>query len=157
MLISISDILTELDGVPSATSPPSVNVSLSNQSKHRASPSNPTHEYYIQSHIFLRLILNKVLGSLHTANEAYITPGEAGPIVSSLSIKLDTWYQSLPLEIQFSRHISSFNLTSRVMSSRIVGILFVNSCAGTDVCDSGNCPCDTMPVILCSIAQSSLW
>ncbi|KAN0092135.1 hypothetical protein V8E51_017982 [Hyaloscypha variabilis] len=113
-----SDILTELDGVPSASSLRPITVIPPLSSGHGA-VSDSTHNYAIHSELFLRVILNKVLGGLYTANEAYITPEEAGPVISSVSIKLDTWYQSLPLEMQFSRNISSFHITSRIMPSRI--------------------------------------
>ncbi|PMD33881.1 hypothetical protein L207DRAFT_535128 [Hyaloscypha variabilis F] len=88
----------ELDGVPSASSLQPITVIPPLSSGHGA-VSGSTHDYAIHSELFLRVILNKVLGGLYTANEAYITPEEAGPVISSVSIKLDTWYQSLPLEM----------------------------------------------------------
>ncbi|KAF4629864.1 hypothetical protein G7Y89_g8279 [Cudoniella acicularis] len=109
-----SDILTELDGVPSASSPQPLKLSAPDRSV-----VNSTHEYYFQSQMFLRYCLNRVLGSLYTANEAYITPQQAGPIISAISSNLETWFQSLPLDMQFSRNVSSFNLTPRLMPPRI--------------------------------------
>ncbi|KAE9366820.1 hypothetical protein N431DRAFT_548543 [Stipitochalara longipes BDJ] len=81
-----SDILPDLDGIPSTTSLQLVVVPRPSSSEYGAA-SDSTHE--------------------------------AGPVISSLYIKLDTWYQSLPLDMQFSRNISSFNLNSRLMPSRI--------------------------------------
>jgi hypothetical protein len=138
MLILISDILTELDGVPPATSLPPMDISRPITSKRGVFTNSSAHDHFVQSQLFLRIVLNKVLGSLYTANEAYITPEEAGPVISSLSIKLDTWYQSLPLEMQFSRNISSFNLTSQLMPTRIVSPEFTTNRIQIDCCHRGN-------------------
>lgn len=138
MLILISDILTELDGVPPATSLPPMDISRPMSSKRGVLTNSSAHDYFVQSQIFLRIVLNKVLGSLYTANEAYITPEEAGPVISSLSTKLDAWYRSLPLEMQFSRNISSFNLTSRLMPPGLVSSESTTNRIRIHCCHRGN-------------------
>ena len=126
-----SDILTEIDGVPSqrlhniglsmafdtVTTPPNLMGS---------EPGPPSvHDYAIQelhSHLRLRGYLNSVLANLYTTDRAYCRPDEVAVVLTDIARRLDVWYWSLPLEMRFPRHPAAFLLTMPQMSDLMVSM-----------------------------------
>ncbi|KAK5058967.1 hypothetical protein LTR84_011231 [Exophiala bonariae] len=128
-----SDILTEIDGVPShrlhniglptafdaVTTPPNLMGSEPG--------SSLTYDYAIQelhSHLTLRGYLNSVLANLYTTERAYCRPDEIAANLTDIARRLDIWYWSLPLEMRFPRHPAAFLLTIPRMSDKMVSMKF---------------------------------
>jgi hypothetical protein len=101
-----SDILTELDGIPSQP--------ILNQDVH-------THITVIDKHFWLRNHQNKVL-RLYTTDMAYAQPHDVGDLIRALSTELDSWYRSLPFEDQFVRDITTLRMAgTRAITPVLVG------------------------------------
>lgn len=56
--------------------------------------------------------------------QAYCQPREVSPSISEISMDIETWYRSLPLELQFVRDARSFRILSPFISTRIVSQKF---------------------------------
>lgn len=56
-------------------------------------------------HLQLRIMQNRILDQLYAASQAYVHPSRIGLTVSDTSRKLEAWYRSLPLSMQFSRRV----------------------------------------------------
>ncbi|KAJ9138224.1 Zn(2)-C6 fungal-type DNA-binding domain protein [Pleurostoma richardsiae] len=118
------DILTEIDGFPSATS-----LSLLNQDNAKLNlsdamtPGSPAASHNdrssIGNHVQLRSYLNRILHLLYIPHKAYAQPHELADIVCGLSAKLRQWYQSQPLDQQFVRDVTIFSMNVPSMNVRL--------------------------------------
>jgi hypothetical protein len=126
-----SDILTEIDGVPSqrlhniglsmvydtVTTPPNLVGS---------EPGAPSNDDFVaqelNSHLRLRGYLNSVLSNLYTTERAYCRPDEVAIVLTDIARRLDVWYWSLPLNMRFPRHPAAFLLTIPRMSGLMVNL-----------------------------------
>ncbi|KAL1864271.1 hypothetical protein VTK73DRAFT_6002 [Phialemonium thermophilum] len=117
-----SDILTEIDGFPSADTLPLGNPGALGVTHLASSPGglatgaeSPGRRfgpwgYTIASHLTLRSILNRVLCHLYVPNKAYAQPHELADVVFSLAADLRQWYQAQPLDQQFVRDATVFSM-----------------------------------------------
>lgn len=76
--------------------------------------------------LWLRVCQNKILNELYTASKAYCHPSTIGNSVSQISLLLEDWYRSLPLEMQFSRNIPRLRTGSASEGPILVRILKPN-------------------------------
>lgn len=75
---------------------------------------------YIESHMWLRCHMNRILHLLYGTNKAYAQPHELADIVCSLSAELRQWYRSRPLEQQFVRDATTLSMNVPPASPRLV-------------------------------------
>ena len=124
-----SDILSEIDGVPSQRLH---NIVVALDSETITTPPNlfgneptvPTDEDYqsqeLQAHLRLRGYMNSVLENLYTLDRAYCRPEDVAIVLTDIARRLDLWYWTLPLDMRFPRHPSAFMLASHTMSDHIM-------------------------------------
>lgn len=108
-----SDILTEIDDVPSTISL-GLLASFAERDPGRngytdilagADDSEPPSRAYIDSHLWLRSMLNKILVELYGPDNAYGQPHDISHLVQNLSGQLQSWYLSVPPSQQFENTI----------------------------------------------------
>ncbi len=119
-----SDILSEIDGVPSQRLH-NIAVSLAQEtvttSPHPLGNEQiaPTQDdaltQELQAHLRLRGYMNSILDNLYTLNRAYCRPEDVAVVLTDIARRLDLWYWTLPLDMRFPRHPSAFVLTSHSM------------------------------------------
>lgn len=127
-LLCASDILSEIDGVPSqrlhniavalaqetVTSPSSLSGN-----EPVASTNDDYHSQEVHAHLRLRGYMNSILDNLYTLNRAYCRPEDVAIVLTDIARRLDLWYWTLPLDMRFPRHPSAFVLTSHNMSDMV--------------------------------------
>jgi len=84
------------------------------------SASQPQQDALVESHVWLRSHLNKILRLLYGTNKAYAQPDELSDLVRLLSGDLDRWYKDQPLDQHFVRDATIFNMHAPEMSFRVV-------------------------------------
>ncbi|KIW03132.1 uncharacterized protein PV09_05774 [Verruconis gallopava] len=114
-----SDLLTEIDGILTTPKTSRRVLTANGQGHDRGSvdsfgqyPSPSADEgastqSLIRHHLWLRAFQNRVLTKLYSISRAYCHPSEIGSDVAELSRELEIWYRSLPLDMQFSRNLST--------------------------------------------------
>lgn len=75
---------------------------------------------FLESHLWLRSHLNKVLQYLYSTSKAYAQPHELADLVCNLSADLRGWFQSQPLGAQFARDATAFSMSVPTMPLRKV-------------------------------------
>ncbi len=123
-----SDLLTELDGLPCTDITGLLNQRLSGHhgssieslTTTRDSQDHTPQGASIENHVWLRSHINKVLTLLYNTDKAYAQPDELVGPVKSLSADLDRWYRDQPLDQQFIRDVTIFNMHSPEVSFRLV-------------------------------------
>lgn len=115
-----SDILSEIDGSPSLRIPPSLVSDGSVHSPALAMDSQTSTFDYLAANMWLRSCLNRILGHMFITGQAYCQPREVIPFISEVSMDIEIWYRSLPLELQFVRDARSFHMLSPFISIRMV-------------------------------------
>ncbi|KAK9360201.1 hypothetical protein V1504DRAFT_434083 [Lipomyces starkeyi] len=124
-----SDISSELIG-----SPPTSSLRCSNdfcnlfRSNSNAIPKELDQDivgdrtliFLYKAFLWLRIFLNRILGTLYTTEKAYCHPKDIGPVVAELTEALDSWYHSLPLDMQFAREPTSFRVASQKQSPHLL-------------------------------------
>ncbi|KAF5529810.1 C6 zinc finger domain-containing protein [Fusarium mexicanum] len=111
-----SDILTELDGIPSRTAkmlgkywPSTLNSSIDLHAT-----AGPTDSQRILSlmkrHKELRSYLNHITQDLYLPEKANATPHELAQPIQNYSARLRQWYENLDCENQFARDVMTLNL-----------------------------------------------
>ncbi|KIX01281.1 uncharacterized protein Z518_09006 [Rhinocladiella mackenziei CBS 650.93] len=128
-----SDILTEIDGIPSQRLH-NIGVSLANDTvttppnlfghDFSAPPGESHPSWELQAHLRLRGYLNSVLDNLYTANRAYCRPDDVAEPLTDIARRLDLWYWSLPLDMRFPRHPSAFLFAANRMSAPMDEVMF---------------------------------
>ncbi|KIX93068.1 uncharacterized protein Z520_11125 [Fonsecaea multimorphosa CBS 102226] len=126
ILMSISDILSEIDGVPSdrlhtvivaalnRTTAVTVPQVLGNEPIQASVDNYQSLE--LQTHLQLRAYMNTILEHMYSAQRAYCRPDEVAGVITEIGRRLDLWYWNLPLNLRFPRHPSSFRLASNNVS-----------------------------------------
>ena len=74
-------------------------------------------EKQLAHHFWLRLCQNRLLAELYPVEKAYCHPNEIGQNVTVASRELEIWYRSLPLDMQFARHMT---ITPHMSHKRLV-------------------------------------
>lgn len=88
-----------MDGVPST-------VSLDVLNSYAEMDPGSGGRTYIDCHVWLRNMLNKILVQLYGPGNAYGQPGDLAHLVRNLSQELQSWYASRPPSQQFERGTS---------------------------------------------------
>ncbi|KAL1969238.1 hypothetical protein VTN77DRAFT_492 [Rasamsonia byssochlamydoides] len=121
-----SDILSEIDGAPSTRVPRILPTKSDAQSSslvhdgHIAVVSAPSPDYYyFSANLWLRSYLNRILGRMFTTDQAYCQPKDVGSMITEISLEIESWYRSLPLDLQFVRDARSFRLLRPAIPTRM--------------------------------------
>ncbi|EQB54049.1 hypothetical protein CGLO_06159 [Colletotrichum gloeosporioides Cg-14] len=101
------DILTEVDGIPSDKT-----------FEVLTKTNDESMSGFLESHLWLRSHLNKVLQYLYSTSKAYAQPHELADLVCNLSADLRGWFQSQPLGAQFARDATAFSMSVPSMPLR---------------------------------------
>ncbi|KAK5453329.1 hypothetical protein LTS15_006514 [Exophiala xenobiotica] len=123
--INVSDILTEVDGVPgkllrnsdlrlredALIGTPS---DFSVDSMTFCAADSSTQE--LQAHLRLRGYLNTIIDSLYPLERAYCRPYDVAVLLTDIARRLDLWYWTLPINMRFPRHASALLLTKEPMN-----------------------------------------
>ncbi|OAP63945.1 hypothetical protein AYL99_03172 [Fonsecaea erecta] len=122
ILMSISDILSEVDGVPSERLHSLIVAALTRSTT--IAPPNPfenepftaSADNYkcleLQAHLQLRAYMNTILEHMYKLDRAYCRPEDVEGVITEIGQRLDMWYWTLPPSMRFPRHSSSFYLAS---------------------------------------------
>ncbi|CAK7228850.1 hypothetical protein SBRCBS47491_007049 [Sporothrix bragantina] len=103
-----------------AASPPtpssSVSSAVDSHQSHSHLQQQPQRQpqrlpkFYIENHVRLRILLNRILHLLYAPTKAYAQPHELADIVYSLTAGLREWYQAQPPDQQFVRDATVYNI-----------------------------------------------
>ncbi|KKA16353.1 hypothetical protein T310_10049 [Rasamsonia emersonii CBS 393.64] len=74
--------------------------------------------YYFSANLGLRSCLNRILGRMFITDQAYCQPRDVGPVITEISLEIESWYRSLPLDLQYVRDARSFRLLTPAISTR---------------------------------------
>ncbi|KAH0829448.1 hypothetical protein FOPE_10216 [Fonsecaea pedrosoi] len=121
-----SDILSEVDGVPSERLHAIIVTALTQDmavtfpnvftNAQSATSVENHHSRELQAHLQLRAYMNTILEHMYNIDRAYCRPRHVAAVVTDIARRLDLWYWTLPLTMRFPRHPSSFCLASEDMS-----------------------------------------
>lgn len=120
MFADCSDILSEIDGSPSLRTPHSLLSDGSVHSPAVAMDGQASTFDYLAANMWLRSCLNRILAHMFITGQAYCQPREVITFITEISMDIETWYRSLPLELQFVRDARSFYMLSPFISIRMV-------------------------------------
>ncbi|OJJ54903.1 hypothetical protein ASPSYDRAFT_435077 [Aspergillus sydowii CBS 593.65] len=85
--------------------------------------------YYFSRNVWLRARLNRIISEMYTTDQAYCKPENVASIVTEISLELECWYRSLPMDLHFTRDVKSFQIRQPRMSTRLKEIsLRYHSC-----------------------------
>ncbi|OQU94047.1 Fungal Zn2-Cys6 binuclear cluster domain-containing protein isoform 2 [Cladophialophora immunda] len=115
-----SDILSEVDGVPSERLHTVIVAALTQNravahpnvfgNELVAAPVDNHQSQEIRAHLQLRAYMNTILEHMYNVDRAYCRPSQVAAVVTDIARRLDLWYWTLPLNMRFPRHPSSFCL-----------------------------------------------
>ncbi|KIW64919.1 hypothetical protein, variant [Phialophora macrospora] len=126
-----SDILSEIDGIPSerlhkiavaldrntVTTPPNLF-----ETEPTASAADDYQSQELQAHLRLRGYMNSILENFYVLQRAYCRPEHVARALPDIARRLDHWYWTLPPDMRFPRHPSAFILASNSMSDLMVRV-----------------------------------
>ncbi|OAA63379.1 Zn(2)-C6 fungal-type DNA-binding domain protein [Niveomyces insectorum RCEF 264] len=75
--------------------------------------------FYVENHVRLRILLNRILHLLYAPTKAYAQPHELADVVASLSAGLRDWYQAQAMDQQFVRDATIFSMSMPSMDLRL--------------------------------------
>jgi hypothetical protein len=127
-----SDILSEIDGVPLQRIH-SIIATLSHETMDTPPKFEQDEEgrisaidYQIlelKAHLQLRGYMNAIFNDLYIRERGYCRPPEVAIVLTEIARRLDLWYWTLPLDLRFPRHPTSFELTPQSTSGVMVSAL----------------------------------
>jgi hypothetical protein len=77
----------------------------------------------LQAHSQLRGYMNTIFNDLYIRERGYCRPPDVAIVLTEIARRLDLWYWTLPLDLRFPRHPTSFELTPQSAASVMVSLL----------------------------------